>query len=205
MTISVFNMGKRYLNEWIFKQVNYTFEQGKSYALIGANGSGKSTLLQCIAGAIHPTKGSITYTTNYNTIPTDAAYNYISMAAPYLELVEELTLWEMFQFHLKFKPLYSSLTITQIIELVQLTNSTHKQIGNFSSGMKQRAKLALAFFSNTTTLLLDEPTANLDEQGITLYHTLLQHYHYNRTIIISSNTLQEYRSCQHILNVNDYK
>src|SRR6185503_17366945 len=61
MTISLSDAGKRFNREWIFRHFTYTFEEGKSYAVIGPNGSGKSTLLQVISGAMHANEGIIQY------------------------------------------------------------------------------------------------------------------------------------------------
>jgi ABC-2 type transport system ATP-binding protein len=205
MRILTCNLGKRYNKEWIFKDFSYTFDEGNAYAITGPNGSGKSTLLQCIAGATHTSKGSIQYFIQDKEITTDKAFTHLSFAAPYLELLEELTLKEMLQFHQKFKPFYTDISDAEVAAMVGLTTSMQKQIGNFSSGMKQRLKLALAFFSNTSLLLLDEPTANLDAKGIALYQQLIAQYRKDRTTLISSNDKEEYHFCKEIIAIENYK
>ncbi|HRP33494.1 MAG TPA: ATP-binding cassette domain-containing protein, partial [Agriterribacter sp.] len=124
---------------------------------------------------------------------------------PYLELIEEMTLQEFMQFHQQFKPLQSSVTIAEIIKLVGLENATHKQIRYFSSGMKQRVKLAQSIFSDTPVLLLDEPCTNLDAEGVELYQQLMRTYSNNRLIIVSSNDKMEYLFCQEQINITQYK
>ncbi|HMJ48733.1 MAG TPA: ATP-binding cassette domain-containing protein, partial [Ferruginibacter sp.] len=79
------------------------------------------------------------------------------------------------------------------------------QIRYFSSGMKQRLKLVQAFFSNTPVLLLDEPTTNLDQEGVNLYMELIKEYSKNRLVIISSNTRQEYEFADECIKMEDYK
>jgi len=106
-------------------------------------------------------------------------------------------------FHSKFKRLTKS--IPEILEEIQLSSASEKQIRNFSSGMKQRLKLGQAIFSETPILLLDEPTSNLDQQGIDLYHHLIDAYTTNRLVIISSNDANEYRSCSVVYKMDDYK
>ncbi len=206
MTISLNNTGKRFNREWIFRHLNYQFTSGTHYAITGANGSGKSTLLQVIAGAISASEGAISYhlSANSNDIKDDV-YRHISIAAPYLELIEEMTLQEFLLFHQQFKPFISSAGIEKMIGVTGLENATHKQIRYFSSGMKQRVKLAQSFFSDTPILLLDEPTTNLDAEGIALYQQLLQEYGNQRLVIICSNDEMEYQTCSAVLKIGDFK
>lgn len=205
MTIQLHNLTKRYNKQFIFAGVTYTFTSGQHYAITGTNGSGKSTLLLSIAGAVQATSGTITYTHNSSIINSDNVYKHLSLAAPYIELIQEYTLYELLQFHQNFKPLYPGHTISTIANSVGLTSALHKPLINYSSGMHQRVKLALAFFSTSNMLLLDEPTANLDAEGTALYHSLLAQYHYNRTVIISSNIPAEYATCNHVIDIATYK
>ena len=204
MNISLTNTGKRFNRDWIFKNLTYKFEQGKSYAIIGNNGSGKSTLLQVIAGSSIHSQGTIGYQNKENKkIENENAYQQISIAAPYLDLIEEMTANEFLEFHAAFKPLTK--TIAEILLAVGLDNAANKQIRYYSSGMKQRLKLAQAFFSNTSVLLLDEPTTNLDEEGIETYKKLWAANTQNRLVIVSSNDKVEYENCGEIINLGDYK
>ncbi len=203
MQITLTKTGKRYNREWIFRGVDYTFFPGKTYAITGPNGSGKSTLLQVIAGAIMQTEGTVEYNNSNSAIPSVKAHEQLSFASPYLELIEEMTATEILQFHATFKPLTK--TIAAILEEVGLERSAHKQIRYFSSGMKQRLKLAQAFFCNTPVLLLDEPTTNLDEDGIALYHRLISNYAKDKMVIVSSNDKQEYDFCGEVISISKYK
>lgn len=203
MKISLQDAGKRYNREWIFRHLNYEFTPGIKYAITGANGSGKSTLLQVIAGATLQSEGKVTFTGTANSTVIPEAYKNLSVAAPYLELIEEMTALEFLAFHAKFKPLAKEFNL--ILEEMELGTSASKQIRYFSSGMKQRLKLAQAFFSETAVLLLDEPTTNLDANGIALYHRLISKYTTGRLIIVSSNDQQEYGFCDDIIKMEDYK
>jgi ABC-type multidrug transport system ATPase subunit len=209
--VRLLNIGKRFNREWIFRHCSYTFTSGKNYAITGPNGSGKSTLLQVIAGATLHNEGTIEYqngqTTDNGQRTTDNGHHYksISIAAPYLELIEEMTAKEMLDFHSKFKPLIQSLSIEEMLKIVGLENAINKQLRYFSSGMKQRLKLAQAFFSNTPVLLLDEPTTNLDADGISLYHSLISNYTKGKLVIVSSNVREEYDFCEEVILISDYK
>lgn len=210
MNLQLQNLGKRFNRHWIFRKINFTFQSGNAYAITGANGSGKSTLLQIIAGAMQHSEGSCALVNGQSTLvntslkPEDY-YRHISIAAPYLELVEELTLKEFLAFHFQFKPILPGHTITSIIEYVSLTDASDKQIRYYSSGMKQRVKLAQAIFSNTSVVLLDEPTTNLDVTGIALYLDLVQQFCKNRLLIVCSNDENEISFCKERLHVGDFK
>ena len=194
VTIALTDAGKKFNRDWIFRNLNYTFQSGKNYAITGPNGSGKSTLLQVLASSTNVSEGKIYVTTQSNSIAnfhtateieSENLYQYISMAAPYLELVEEMTVTEFLQFHSVFKPLM--LSVAEIIAVIGLEKAATKQIRYYSSGMKQRVKLAQAIFSNSPILLLDEPCTNLDVTGYDLYHQLIQKYCSDKMVIISSN------------------
>ncbi len=195
MHIEAKGLGKRFNREIIFKNFNYTFEHNNQYAIVGPNGSGKSTLLQVIAGSTLPSSGKLIYQNGNTLIDEDDIFKYLAYAAPYLELIQEFTLLEMLQFHFKYKVLKRGETIDTIIEKAMFVGHEHKFISNFSSGMKQRLKLALAFFSECDLLLLDEPTSNMDDTGINWYKHQIKTID-NRLVIIASNQLYEYEHCQ---------
>ena len=205
MNIELHNIGKRFNNDWIFRNLNLNFSNNNSYTITGSNGSGKSTLLQIILGFVLPTEGQIDYTENDNIIDTNNIFSTSSIAAPYIELIEEMTAIEFLEFHLKFKTLINTKSFDEILESVQLLKAKDKQIRFFSSGMKQRLKLAQAFFSDTNILLLDEPCSNLDQEGILLYHNLIREYTKNRLLIICSNEEQEYSFCNINYDLNILK
>jgi ABC-type multidrug transport system ATPase subunit len=203
MQLTASNIGKRYNREWIFRGFSYSFSAGSSYAITGPNGSGKSTLLQVLAGAIMLSEGAIACTNATVSITPEKLHSQVSIAAPYLELIEEMTAAEMMQFHTKFK----SLTIdhTALLKTMGLENAAHKQIRYYSSGMKQRLKLGLAVFSNTPILFLDEPCTNLDAEGIAVYQHTINEYCKQKLVIVSSNDKQEYGFCKEELRITDYK
>ena len=138
-------------------------------------------------------------------VPADLAYKYISIAAPYLEVVEEMTAIEFLQFHRKFKPLLPGCTVLQILSTIGLEKAASKQIRFYSSGMKQRIKLAQAIFSDTPCILLDEPCTNLDSEGIDLYRGMIDTYCKGRLVIVSSNDIAEYSFCEEKISILDFK
>ena len=205
MTISLSDAGKRFNHDWIFRHFNYTFESGQSYAITGPNGSGKSTLLQALSGGMMLSDGNIQYSINNTPYLIENIYRQVSICAPYLEVVEEMTLTEFLNFHNGFKPFLPGITTNTIITAIGLEKSLHKQIRYYSSGMKQRVKLAQCIFSDTAIVLLDEPCTNLDAAGIELYHSLISLHCKTRLVVVSSNDEVEYKFCGEKININDYK
>lgn len=206
MKITLNNISKRYNTEWIFKNVNYEFNSENKYAILGSNGSGKSTLLQVIAGNIIHSAGEIKYTIANKGIATEDIFKSISFAAPYIELIEEFTLSESIDFHQKFRSFYPGLNKKNIIELTGLEKAKEKAIKYYSSGMKQRVKLSLAILSETPLLFLDEPSTNLDRQGIEWYQNLIYNHTQNRLVIVCSNRQKdEYSFCNEEIEVEKWK
>lgn len=205
MDIKLNNIGRRFNREWIFESIDYTFESGSSYAILGHNGSGKSTLLQVIAGSLSASSGTIAYLEDGKNVDMDSIYQHIAVAAPYLELIEEFSLSELLDFHFRFKGPLNKLSTKQIIALAGLERSASKPLKYFSSGMKQRAKLTLALCSDTSLVLLDEPASNLDQSGISWYKEMVNQFGKNRTLIICSNQDYEYDFCSFNMRITDYK
>nr|WP_294948962.1 ATP-binding cassette domain-containing protein [uncultured Mucilaginibacter sp.] len=205
MNITLQNIGRRFNREWIFRGIDYTFGSKESYAILGSNGSGKSTLLQVLNGSLAPSAGVLSYANEGKPVEVENAFTCISLAAPYLELIEEFSLNEIIDFHFKFKSYKPGLDKQSVTDILSLAGSHNKLIKYFSSGMKQRLKLALAFCSDTPMLMLDEPTSNLDTQGIDWYLSLIEKHSANRLTIICSNQQYEYSFCKNRLNIADYK
>jgi ABC-type multidrug transport system ATPase subunit len=203
MDIILKKAGKRFNRDWIFRNFSFEFKAGGKYAITGPNGSGKSTLLQVLAGSMNTTEGSITWTDVNRNITAENVYKQIAIVAPYLELIEEMTAKEFLEFHAVFKKLI--IPTDEILSIIGLDKTTGKQIRNFSSGMRQRVKLAQAIFSDVPCLMLDEPCTNLDAAGYKLYHQLISQYCQNRLVVVSSNDLNEYDFCDTRINVMDYK
>lgn len=175
--------------------------------ILGGNGSGKSTLLQVISGFVSPNEGSIEfYLDSSKKIEADKLKNYISLASPYLQLIEDFTLREMVEHTQIFKPFISSLSVKEIIQLTELEHAENKLIKQFSSGMKQRLKLGLAILADAPVLLLDEPVSNLDRAAIAWYKKLIDTYTKERTVIVCSNAItEEYSFCDTQLDVMQFK
>jgi ABC-type multidrug transport system ATPase subunit len=206
MTITLNNIGKQFSNQWLFHNIQLTCTTQQYYAITGGNGSGKSTLLQIISGYITPTEGTITWQLSKTKtfVAENNLHYYIALASPALQLLEEFTVKEFLVFHSSIKPMLVQ-DVDAMLQEINLYTKRNTYIKYCSSGMKQRIKLALAFFSNTNILLLDEPTTNLDEAGKALYKALIDKYTNNRITIIASNDHDEYAFCNNIVDMNAYQ
>lgn len=205
MHISLDNAGKRFRLDWIFRGLTYAIPFGTRCAILGPNGSGKSTLMKVLSGHLSLTKGSIRFHVDTNELAPEDIYQKIAYAAPYIELIEEFTLEEAIRFHSRLKPLLPGFDEKRVLEMLALPRAKHKEIRFFSSGMKQRVKLALALCSDTPILLLDEPATNLDVQGIDWYKNLIQEHAGERTVIIASNDPHDAEFCPVHVNILDFK
>lgn len=206
MTITLQDVGRRYDREWIFRHLDYTFVSGKTYAILGPNGSGKSTLIKTLTGSLSPSEGKVGYSLEGKKIDTEYVYQHMVIAAPYVELIEEFSLHEMIDFHFKFKVYKSGFDKERLLELLALKDTGQKEIKHFSSGMKQRLRLALSCCTRSDVIFLDEPTSNLDQQGEKWYLSLLEETNtMNSLLIIGSNQEKEYSFCEERLNILAFK
>lgn len=205
MIINLHKVSKRYNYDWIFRNVELSFDEGKKYAITGPNGSGKSTLLKILAAVLSPSEGAITYTENNKRLTADTVYSYVSYAAPYLELIEAFTLDEILTFHVRLKELLPGIDIPAFKDILELSAHSGKQIRHFSSGMKQRLRLALAVLSKSKILLLDEPATNFDSASIQWYLQLIERYADGRIVVIGSNIQHEYAFCDKMIDILQYK
>lgn len=200
-------IAKKYKRDWIFKNLSLTIQTGDKWAILGPNGSGKSTLLSCLTGAIPLSQGEVQLKDVFlKTVEEDELPLKISFVAPYMELIEEMNVVEHLNFHLKFKPFLAGISIPIFLELSELEEHQSKEIRQFSSGMKQRLKLALALFSSTDFVFLDEPTVNLDANGVQWYLKMVDKTSTkHRSIIVASNDPREYIFCRESLDITRFK
>jgi ABC-type multidrug transport system ATPase subunit len=199
------NVAKKFGSSILFKGLDFTISTGSKVAILGQNGSGKSTLMQMLLGYIQPSKGSISAILNNQPISTENIPFHSSFAAPYMDLPDYLTMQEVINFHFTFKTQLQNVSLKEMAESVGLTPHLNKQIRHFSSGMKQRLKLILALSADAPLLMLDEPCANLDEEGMEWYSNHIQQFAVGRTVIIASNLPLEYAICNQQIAIANYR
>ncbi len=203
--LELLKAGRRYNRNWIFRNVDLQLIKDSSLAILGPNGSGKSTLIQLLAGYLSPSEGTVSLCKNGKEIDSSQIYRHISLAAPYIELLEEFSFQEQLAFNMRLKGSFSGYSENYLLDRSGLQKAGNRPIKQFSSGMKQRAKLLLACSADTAIVLLDEPLTNLDQQGLQWYQELVADFGKGRTIVVASNNLAEYSFCQQRLLIEDYK
>jgi ABC-type multidrug transport system ATPase subunit len=205
MKIIAHQLGKRFEREWIFRNFSAEFSSGNTYAILGPNGSGKSTLMQILWGQMIPSRGSVSYQINEKPLAISEVFKYVSIATPYMDLIDEFTLKEMVEFHFKHKSVRMALNTAQIMEAMNLSSSKDKPIRDFSSGMRQRLKLGLLFNTKSNMYFLDEPTTNLDSQAKDWYWQQLTNLPPEALIVIASNQVEEYPSSAIKIDILQFK
>lgn len=205
--INLQKTGIRFNRNWIFRNLELQIKASEKWVITGSNGSGKSTLLQMISGRVWPSEGKISFIDSSGQIADQASiYKLISMAAPYIELIEEFDLLQLTQFvggHLNF---LDNRDTEEIINLMGLPTTGKKAIKHFSSGMKQRVKLTYAIMADRPVLLLDEPCSNLDGKAIEWYQKMIDQFARHKSIIVcSNNQREEYPFCTQEVNTSSFQ
>lgn len=203
MDIILENLSKRFDQQFVLRKCNFQFKDGQIYGIEGANGSGKSTLLKIISGYLSLSIGDLKYQLNGKEISRNDIYKYICFSAPYIDLIEDLDLREIFNYHKKFKPLEVE-TLKEFREILAYDKiKPGKLIRNYSSGMKNRIKLALNILTDSDVMLLDEPTSFLDSEGVKWFTETLRKYKKQKTILIASNDRRDFELCNEVIDLGE--
>jgi ABC-type multidrug transport system ATPase subunit len=185
------DLGKRYGRRWLFRNLTFAVVPGQPMALSGQNGAGKSTLLQLLWGLKTPTEGSTALLVNGVALHRDERPMHVAYAAPYFELPTHLTGIEIATHFAAARPPYTSIASAKaqarLLAFGLSEAAFYMPVSEYSSGMRQRLRLAIAFADPAPLLLLDEPTTHLDAAGIRLYATALASAINNRMVVVASN------------------
>ncbi len=196
------DLGKKYTGRWVFRHLYLSVSTGDRFAITGNNGAGKSTLVQILAGMMFPSEGSIHFTSKGKQVQEEQIREHIAFAAPYLLLPEQFTGYEIAKHWFSLRAQRQGMDWMEIFETTALKKGLHQPLKSYSSGMKSRLKLGLALFTDASLVLLDEPTANMDQEGVHWYQQQLHKIPQDHTLIIASNNPEEYQICDQILNMN---
>ncbi|MEW5994501.1 MAG: ABC transporter ATP-binding protein [Candidatus Zixiibacteriota bacterium] len=191
-TLTVTDLTKRFGTRTVFSNLQFDLTTGRSLAAVGPNGSGKTTLLMTLLALYRPTMGSVTLTEDGQPVEESRCRAVTGLVAPYLNLYEQLTAEE----NLKFFANMSGVNVTgkridSLLERVGLAGRGCDPVGEYSSGMKQRLKYALALMKDPALLALDEPGSNLDEQGKQVVRDIVTEYRERCILVIASSEAEE--------------
>ena len=202
------NLSKSYSGRTIFKNLSFNISTSQSLTVTGSNGSGKSTLIKVIANLIHSSKGNISVKSDNMDVPRDKWFEKTGLLSPYLNLYDELTGFENLDFFYRLKAKDGSDShgrIDHVLHKVNLYEKRNEQLKNYSSGMKQKLKLAFAVLHEPEILLLDEPRSNLDKAGIDMIYEVSAEQKEKGILIIATNDEDDKELCDNILSIEDYK
>ena len=199
LQITLARVSKRFGREWVLRELTQQYRSGSIYGIEGRNGSGKSTLLRLLAAQLSPSRGNITFTLSGNPLPVAEVYRFVSWTGPYLEVVEELTVEELLEFHFGLKPLAAGLTVEGVLDRIELRAFRRRTLLDCSSGMRQRVLLATGLYAATPLLLLDEPTVTLDRSAADWFMSELTQYATDRLVVVASNDPRDLTLCGSVL------
>ncbi len=181
-------LGKNFKHKRVLDQINLNVPTGKIYCIMGPNGAGKSTLLKIISGIEKPTEGVVTFK-DKNWKREDLKVIGSLIEEP--RLFDNLTVEENIKLKLKLHRIENK-NQEQILNTLGFGDHNHEKVKGFSTGMRQRLGIALAFMGNPDLVILDEPTNGLDTFGIhELRELLMLEKKQGKTIIIASHMLSE--------------
>lgn len=203
-TLNVSGIGKHYGETLLFKNISFQLNRGDVLAVAGWNGSGKSTLLRIIAGLVKPSTGQVEMFFNKEPIPRESRRGFVGMVAPALSLYDELTGLENMEFFCRVRGVACHRNnCLDIIDRVGLTEHATKMCRDYSSGLKQRLKLAQALLHKPPLLLLDEPGCNLDSQGIKVVEEIISNQRQLGMTVIASNEKREVGYAGKVVNLSE--
>lgn len=206
MEIQCRDIGKKFQRDWIFRHVDLSIPPTAHVGIVGSNGSGKSTLLQIISGYLSPSEGEIIHRLPSSAINREQLFQHVSWCTPAVQFIDGFTLQENIRFATQFKSLIGDMSHDAWIDRTELSAHRHKKLEEFSSGMRQRVKLAWAICSESSLLLLDEPASHLDKHAVAWYQQLLQDFKGERTVVVASNAhADELFSCTQLVDVTPFK
>lgn len=181
-------LGKNFKNKHVLNQINIHVPEGKIYCIMGPNGAGKSTLLKMISGIEKPTEGDINFKgENWKREDLKTIGSLIEEPG----LFDNLTVEDNIKLKLKLHHVKNK-DQEQILNMLGFGDHNQEKVKGFSTGMRQRLGIALAFMGNPDLVVLDEPTNGLDTFGIhELRELLMLEKKQGKTIIIASHMLSE--------------
>jgi ABC-type multidrug transport system ATPase subunit len=186
------SLGKKFHRTWIFRDLSFTLRSGEQLLLTGPNGSGKSTLLRILAGRDSASTGTVTLFHEDKVVPRENMYRHLAWAGPWMDLYGDLSLEEQVKLHFSLRKNLLPGGASAVIAEMGLTAHKDKPLRVFSSGMLHRVKVGLALFSDSTLLLLDEATANLDPENSEIIFDLIARYQQERMLIFATNSAEEF-------------
>lgn len=188
MRLVLENLTRSFSGRTVFSNINSVIEDNTTLVITGPNGSGKTTLLNVISSVLPPTSGKVTFEYERASYTRFEILPFIGLVSPDLYLYDELTANENLRFFSKMSGIENQ-NYDELLSQFGLEGRGDDMVGSYSSGMKQRLKYILAIMRNPPVLMLDEPSANLDDSGKAIIKDVIEKH--NGITIIASNESDE--------------
>lgn len=203
-TLHITDVKKVFNRRVIFEGIRDCLRKTEALAVTGRNGSGKSTLAKIIAGVLSPSAGSVVYEYRGVRLKQENLFRHVGFVAPYLQLYDEFSGYENLVVFARLRALKpTSEMYDRLLELVNLLSCKNDLVRTYSSGMKQRLKYAFALLHRPPLLVLDEPMANLDAEGVSMVHEVMQQHRQDGILVAATNDSNDVKYCDRVLNLDD--
>jgi heme exporter protein A len=198
------NIAKTFNNRKIFSEISFSLKEKDSIAITGRNGSGKSTLLKILAGVLTPTRGTTELKIDGKIIKSEDYFNQLGLVSPYLQLYDEFTGWENLDFFRRVRNInVEDKYLDELLYRFNIWERRNDYVRTYSSGMKQRLKYAFALIHKPPILLLDEPTSNLDAEGISTVYDTMEEHKRDGILIVATNDSEDIKHCGQVIDLNN--
>ena len=204
IVLKAVNLTRKFDRKTIFENLNFELTPSSATAITGRNGSGKSTLIKIIANLLIQSSGELNLFDGGEKVKKENVFKYIGFVSPYLNLYDEFTGYENLKIISDIRG-SGHRNIDNVLKRVGLYNRRNDLLKIYSSGMKQRLKIAFAILHEPKIMLLDEPTSNLDLEGISVVDDIANEYKKDRILIIATNDAHERSLCGNEINLNEIK
>ncbi len=194
LSLDAVSLSKSYGRTRVFENVSFSIATGASAAFTGPNGSGKSTLCDIAAGIRRPDRGTISHSLNGAPLQDESLLRVTGLAAPRVNPYDELTGMENVRFAARVRGA-DPLAAAPLFEFFGLARHRDKLLRHYSSGMRQRLKLILSVLHDPALLILDEPGANLDDEGRWKLAEFIERIRARTALIIATNDRDEASLC----------
>jgi heme exporter protein A len=205
VSLTVAGITKLFSRRAIFRDISFSLHGGDSLAITGRNGSGKSTLVKILCGVLTPTAGAVQYAIDGKNVSMESAKDQLGMVSPYLQLYDEFSGLENLELlsRIRSNNFPIDARSSELLKLVGLWDRRKDMVRTYSSGMKQRLKYAFALLHRPSVLLLDEPTSNLDAEGVDVVKSVVENQKSSGILVVATNDAMEARWCGQELHLGD--
>jgi heme exporter protein A len=203
VTFEVVGLSKTFNRRKIFTDISFKLSHQDSLAITGKNGSGKSTFLKICAGVLSASGGKTILSIEERNVEPSVMFPYIGFVAPYLQLYDEFSGWENIKLVARLRRISApDSAIMQSLQRLNLWERRNDSYKTYSSGMRQRLKYAFALIHEPSVLFLDEPTSNLDQEGIDTVYKIMEEQKRNGILIVATNDHEDIRMCHKVITLD---